>query len=48
MDVMLHWIPTFAAALILAIAAFVLDWRIRVASRAQAARGESTQPQTTH
>jgi hypothetical protein len=48
MAVLLHWIPTFAAALILAIAAFLLDWRIRLERRAQAACGESTQPQTTH
>ncbi len=48
MDVLLHWIPSFAAALVLAIAAFLLDWRIRLERRAQAARGEPTQPQTTH
>ena len=47
MDLLLHWIPTLAAALVLTVAAFVLDWRIRAERRAQAARGESTQPQTT-
>ena len=47
MDVLLHWIPTLAAALVLAAAGFVLDWRIRAGRRAQVARGESTQPQTT-
>ena len=48
MDVLIHWIPTLAAALVLTIAGFVLDWRIRAERRAQVARDESTQPQTTH
>jgi len=48
MDLLLHWIPTLAAALVLTIAGFVLDWRIRAERRAQVARDESTQPQTTH
>ena len=48
MDVLIHWIPTLAAALVLTIAGFVLDWRIRAERRAHVARGESTQRQTTH
>jgi len=48
MPVLIHWIPTLAAALVLTIAGFVLDWRIRAERRVRVARGESTQPQTTH
>jgi hypothetical protein len=43
MNVLRHWIPTFVAAAILAIAGFVLDWRIRVERRRRASQRESTE-----
>ncbi len=36
MNVLIHWIPTFAAGFVLMIAALILDWRIRVERRARA------------
>ena len=43
MSVLVHWIPTFAGAFVLLIAALVLDWRIRVEDRARGARGDPPQ-----
>ena len=48
MSFLVHWIPALAGGFVLVIASWVLETRIRAERRAQAARGESTQPQTTH
>jgi hypothetical protein len=48
MSFLVHWIPALAGGFVLLIASWVLETRIRAERRAQAARGESTQPQTTH
>jgi uncharacterized membrane protein SpoIIM required for sporulation len=42
MNVLEHGIPTFVAVVILAIAGFVLDWRVRVERRRRASQHEST------
>jgi len=41
MSVLVHWIPALAAGFILAIAGFVVDWRIQVERRARVAQGET-------
>ena len=48
MSFLVHWIPALAGGFVLVIASWVLETRIRDERRAQAARGESTRPQTTH
>ncbi len=48
MSFLVRWIPALAGGFVLLIASWVLETRIRAERRAQLARGESTQPQTTH
>ena len=47
MSFLVRWIPDLAGGFVLLIASWVLETRIRAERRAQAARGESTRPQTT-
>ncbi len=45
MNLLAHWIPTFVGVLILAIAGFVLDWRIRAEQRAHRTQGDRLDPE---
>jgi hypothetical protein len=44
MSVLKQWIPTFIGGLVLVIAGFVLDWRIRVDARARDAQEGRKKP----